>query len=97
MIGLTFGAIGGFYSVLGAAVAHVDTEQAKMLEMSGAIIPVLLLLLSLLLGFIGLFARRLALGRIPIYCLIGTFLFAIGFRMSGADITDFAMLTLSTM
>ncbi|MEL7081175.1 MAG: hypothetical protein AAGK82_07160 [Pseudomonadota bacterium] len=74
LLGFAFGAISCFYMFLSATAQVIGTETARTFMNGGFLIALALVALSLLLGFIGLFLRRYALWRVPIYFVCGAIL-----------------------
>ena len=71
LLGFAFGAIAMLYMFLGAAARFVETEKAELFSSGGVLIAALLVIVSSLIGIVGLFLRGYALGRVPVYFLIG--------------------------
>lgn len=79
--GLAMGAIACLYMFAASAARHIDTQTAQQVYHGGQMIVLILLCLSLLFGFVGMFLRGYALGRVPVYFVVGAVVtyFASGF------------------
>ncbi len=71
ILGFAFGSLACLYMFLVAAARFVDTEKAHTFATGGVVIAAALALVSLSFGLAGLFLRGYALGRVPVYFLIG--------------------------
>ncbi len=88
LLGFTFGGIASFYMFLAAAARFVETETAQRFSNGGLIIAMSLALLSLLFGFVGLFLRGRALGRVPIYFFLGGAITYAAFRILRINVLE---------
>lgn len=71
LLGFVFGAIACFYLFAAAAARFVDTETAQAIAIGSVLIALLLAFVSLVFGIVGIFLRGYALGRVPVYFLLG--------------------------
>ncbi|KAB7616164.1 hypothetical protein F9L33_05275 [Amylibacter sp. SFDW26] len=93
LIGFVLGMIACLYMFLSSAARLIETETANTFANGGLLIAVILAFLSLLVGFMGLFLRGYALGRVPLYFLFGCML-TFGFvRVLGVNMLEWAQFT----
>ncbi len=71
LLGVAFGAIAILYMFMGAAVRFLPGEKAQLFSAGSVVIALTLLGVSLLFGLVGLFLRGYALGRVPVYFVLG--------------------------
>lgn len=88
LLGFAFGSIAVFY-MFAAAVAHrFDTEAARVFTGGGVLMALFLVVVSLAFGFLGLFLRGYALGRVPVYFFVGGAVSIIAVRVLGINFLD---------
>jgi hypothetical protein len=86
LLGLGLGAVACLYMFLGNAgrqlgvTGQVDQATANEIAMGSTLMAFLLVGLALMIGFIGLFVRRLPLLRVPVFFLLGGMLLYVGFQ-----------------
>ncbi|WP_170408967.1 hypothetical protein [Ruegeria arenilitoris] len=85
IVGFSLGAIATFYLITGKIAHSMDTESAREYALGASVIMIGLPMLSLLIGFIGLFVRGFALGRVPVFCVLGAFITICAIILSGAN------------
>lgn len=85
LFGFTLGTIACLLMFMTAAAKFVETEPAQLFSAGGALIAFLLLLLSILFGLVGLFFRRHALRRVPVYFFLGGGLTFATVRIAGIN------------
>ncbi len=73
---------------LAAAARLVETEKAQLFASGGLVIGFLLMIVSALFGMVGLFLRGYALGRVPVYFLIGAGLTFAAVRVFGINMLE---------
>ncbi|WIY25547.1 hypothetical protein [Parasedimentitalea psychrophila] len=71
LLGFSFGMIAMLVMFMSAAAQFIETEKADLAEGGGILIAALLVIVSALIGMVGLFLRGYALGRVPVYFVIG--------------------------
>ncbi|MFK7940696.1 MAG: hypothetical protein AB8B82_15045 [Roseovarius sp.] len=86
LIGLMIGVVACGQMFVASAARHVPTELAQKVAQGGTAMAVILLAIALFLGFIGLFWRRSAMERIPVYFLFGGMLTYAGMRIGGVNL-----------
>ncbi|MEM1352168.1 MAG: hypothetical protein AAGF27_07475 [Pseudomonadota bacterium] len=87
-LGLAFGAIAIYYLFLVADARLIDTDTARTFMVGGFLIAFGLALLSLLTGFAGLFIRGRALGRVPLFFVLGAAICYAFVQTSGVSLVD---------
>lgn len=88
LFGLGLGTIASLYMFLAAAARLVETEKAQLFASGGLVIGFLLMIVSALFGMVGLFLRGYALGRVPVYFLIGAGLTFAAVRVFGINMLE---------
>ena len=86
LLGLILGAVACFYMYIASASAlldiarQIDTETAKKMAIGSALMAFILAFVALLIGFIGLFVRRLPMLRVPVFFLLGAMVLYTSFQ-----------------
>jgi len=93
LFGFALGAIAIFYILLSAAASLIETEAARHLTTGGFVIAGGLLLVALIFGFVGLFLRGYALGRVPGYFVLGFILTYLVFRFARVNPMEWQQFT----
>ena len=86
VLGFVFGAIACLYMFMVSAAGRVETDKAEAFSTGGVVIALFLAVVSLLFGFVGIFLRGYALGRVPAYFLLGGMLTYAAVHLSGTRI-----------
>ena len=86
LLGFVFGAISCLYMFMVSAAGRVETDKAEAFSTGGVVIALFLAIVSLLFGFVGIFLRGYALGRVPVYFLLGGMLTYAAVHLSGTRI-----------
>ena len=71
LLGVALGSIAILYMFMGAAVRFLPGEKAQLFSAGSVVIALALLGVSLLFGLVSLFLRGYALGRVPVYFVLG--------------------------
>ena len=85
LLGFAFGTIACLYTILAVSARYIDTETAQIFSKGGIVIAVSLACLSLLFGFLSLFLRGFALGRVPGYFVLGAVLTFAAFEIGDVN------------
>ncbi len=86
LFGLGLGALACFFLYVGNAgrqlgvTGQVDAETAKGMATGSVIAAIFLVVLALLMGFIGLFVRRLPMKRVVVFFVLGAMLLYTSFQ-----------------
>ncbi|NRB19026.1 MAG: hypothetical protein HRU33_16055 [Rhodobacteraceae bacterium] len=92
LLGFGLGMIAILYLFLAAAAGGIETEKARIFANGGLLIAALLFVVVSFIGIVGLFLRGYALGRVPVYFVIGaglTFAVIRIFRMDILEVQQF--------
>ncbi len=77
LFGLSLGGLACLFMYVGNAgrqlgvTGQVDAETARAMATGSAVAAILLVALGFLIGFVGLFVRRLPLRRVPVFLILG--------------------------
>lgn len=93
LLGFCFGAIATFYMFMSAAARLIETENAELFSNGGLLIAALLVIVSSLIGMVGLFLRGYAMGRVPVYFVIGAGLTFAAVRLFGINMLEWQQFT----
>lgn len=97
LFGLVLGIVACFSMYLSnlsrevGSTGEVDAKIANTAALGSVVIALGLVALALLIGFIGLFVRRLPLRRVPVFCLLGGIALYTGFQNFGIHPTNWPL------
>lgn len=93
LLGFCFGAIAMLNMFMSAAARFIETEKADLFLIGGLLIAALLVIVSSLIGMVGLFLRGYALGRVPVYFVIGAGLTITAVRLFKMNMLEWLQFT----